>query len=97
MAITIYDEGERKVDIVSIAMWATLLLVVGISVYFIFFKQPGLVEVVSPANYKNIDPLANVTLNPEEVVNGKDFQSLKQYVPLPPPAEVGRVNPFLRP
>ncbi|OGZ52752.1 MAG: hypothetical protein A3B25_00975 [Candidatus Ryanbacteria bacterium RIFCSPLOWO2_01_FULL_48_26] len=97
MAIVVSEEGEKKIDIVNLTIWLFLLIVVGITAYFIFFKKPELVDVASPSSYRNIDPLAQVTLNPEEVVNSPDFQSLKQYVPLLSPASVGRSNPFLIP
>ena len=97
MAILISEEGEKKLDVVNLAIWLSLLVVVGVAVYFIFFKRPALVEVASPSNYKNIDPLANTALNPDEVANSANFQEIKPYVPLPAPASVGRPNPFLTP
>ncbi len=97
MAIVVSEEGEQKIDILNIAIWVFLLVLIGVAAYLIFFRKPELVEVVSPSSFKNIDPLAKVALNPQEVVNSPDFRSLKQYVPLPSPASVGRSNPFLVP
>jgi hypothetical protein len=94
MAIVI--EGEtKKVNIVNILTWLVVLVVIVAAAYYIFFAQPQLVEVVTPASFKNISPLANLNLNPEEVVSGASFQSLKQYVTPPTPGNFGRSNPFL--
>ncbi len=97
MAILVTEEGERKIDVISIVMWLSLLTLVGVAAYFIFFKRPDLVQIASPSDYQNIDPLANVSLDPTQVTNSDAFQSLQQYVPLPAPAETGRENPFIAP
>ncbi|MEK7507924.1 MAG: hypothetical protein AAB602_02470 [Patescibacteria group bacterium] len=97
MAIIVSEEGEKKIDVVNLVIWISLLAIVGIAVYFLFFKKPPLVEVISPPSYKNIDPLAKADLSPDEVANSPDFKALKPYVPLPSPASVGRLNPFLTP
>ena len=96
MAILVTEEGENRVDIANIVIWVSLLVVVVIAVYFIFFRKPPLIEVTSPSNYQNTDPLASVNLNPQEVANSIE-QTLKPYVPPPSPAVVGRENPFLAP
>ena len=96
MAILVSEEGEKKIDVANLTIWISILVVVGVAVYFIFFKQPELIEVISPSDYKNIDPLAKSPINPQEVANKIDTL-LKQYVPLPSPPNVGRENPFLTP
>src|SRR3989344_8267197 len=96
MAIVVSEEGEKKINVGNLVIWFSVLAIIGIAVYFIFFKRPGFVETVSPSNYQNIDPLANVTLNPQEVANDIN-KLLKEYVPPPSPPIVGRENPFLTP
>ena len=96
MAILVSEEGIKKIGVLTITIWVLILVVIGVAVYYIFFKEPSLVEVASPSSYQNIDPLASVALNPQEVANDID-KTLKQYVPPPSPATVGRDNPFLAP
>jgi hypothetical protein len=94
MAIVIEEEGN-KTNIVGTVTWVVVLVIIVLTIYYVFFAQPQLVEVVAPANFKNIDPLANVTLNLEDVTGNRNFQNLKQYITPISPGNYGRSNPFL--
>jgi len=94
MAIII-EEETNKISIVSILSWLAVLVIIGVAVYYVFFTKPQLVEVAAPPNFKDIDPLAKISLNPEDVVNSQAFQSLKPYVTIGTPEAAGRQNPFL--
>ena len=96
MAI-IVEEERPKVSITQILMWLAVLIVMGIAVYYIFFAKPEIVDIAIPSTFQNVNPLAEVTLNPEDVINGPAFQALKQYVTPPSPGNAGRSNPFLAP
>lgn len=93
MAIII-EEEKNKIGIVKFLMWFLILIIIGVAGYYIFFAQPQLIEIVTPSNFKAIDPLAGINLNPEEVLNSQDFLSLKKYVTPPEPGNTGKTNPF---
>ena len=92
---TIIEEGKNgRGGIVRLLMWLMVLIIIGAAGYYIFFAEPQLVEIATPASFKSIDPLAGINLNPEDVINGVEFQSLKIYVTPPRPGNAGKANPF---
>ncbi len=93
MAIVIEEEVNR-ISITKIITWLVVLLVIIIAIYYIFFAQPQIIEVAIPPTFQNINPLANVNLNPDEIASVLD-KSLKAYVTVPQPGNAGRANPFL--
>ncbi len=96
MAIVV-EEDRPKINITQVLMWLTVLLIVGFAVYYIFFAEPQIVGVAVPPAFKNIDPLAEVNLTPEDLINSEQFKSLKQYVTPPEAGNAGRTNPFIPP
>ncbi|MEK9180562.1 MAG: hypothetical protein AAB897_04080 [Patescibacteria group bacterium] len=96
MAI-IVEEERPQINITRMLMWLIILVIIGVAIYYIFFSQPQIVDVAIPSNFQNIDPLASINLNPEDVINGPEFQALKQYVTVPEPGNAGRLNPFSAP
>lgn len=96
MAILVTEEGVQKVPIATVFLWLAVLLVTAAAVYYVFFREvETTVDVGIPPNYRNIDPLATMTLDPLAVVNSEPFRSLRQYVALPAPGNAGRQNPFI--
>lgn len=94
MAIII-EEENKQASVGRILMWLVVLGIIVAAVYYIFFANPEIIDVAAPANLQNIDQLAGLNFNPEDVVNNGAFQSLKQYVSLSSStAGVGRANPF---
>ena len=100
MAIII-EEEKKRVNIVSIVGWVVILGILGATAYYLFFISPELAVIVPPSDFQTITPIAQVSLQPEDVINSAGFQSLKAPTfPLPDPhgpAAVGRSNPFLAP
>lgn len=96
MAIVV-EEERPQINITQALMWLTVLAIVGSAIYYIFFAKPEIVDVAVPTAFKNLDPLAQVNLNPEDLLNDPSFQSLKEYVTLPEPGNAGRINPFIPP
>lgn len=94
MAIIVEEEQGNRVSIISALMWVLVLVIIIAAGYFIFFAQPQFVEIVAPQNFKGIDPLANLNLDPEGVVQSQEFQSLRQYVTPIAPGNAGKSNPF---
>ena len=98
MAIVI-EEGQKKSNLLAIVGWLVFLAVAGGAVYYIFFAQPQLVSIPASGNMSVIEPLTEGSVDPQSVIEGKAFQSLKSTVTLPTPqgpaAVGGRSNPFI--
>jgi len=96
MAIIVEEEKSRG-GIIKLVMWMGLLVIIAVAVYYIFFAQPQVVEFAIPPAFVNINPIAAVSVNQEDVINSPAFQALKPYVTIPTPTTNGRTNPFLAP
>lgn len=99
MAI-IVEEGKKKTNILGFAGWLVILVIVGASIYYIFFAQPQLVVLPATGSLNVIAPIASSSLNPESVVGGSAFQALHSTITEPTPAgptQVGRPDPFIAP
>ena len=100
MAI-IVEEDKNKVNVVRLLGWVAIFIVIGISVYYVFFAAPDLVTITPPPGFATIEPISQVSLQPSDVLNNATFQSLQQptfALPTPSgPAGVGRSNPFVSP
>jgi hypothetical protein len=99
MAIII-EEGKKKSNILGIAGWIGFLVLVGIAAYYIFFASPQLVVIPATGALSTIAPIAQLSLNPQNIVGSTEFQSLQSDVTLPTPQSpnsVGRSNPFIAP
>ena len=99
MAIVI-EEG-KKTNILRIAGWLVIIILICAAIDYVFFAAPESVVITPPANFQYVAPLAQVSLHPEDVLNSPAFQSLKApSFPLPTPkgpAAVGRTNPLIPP
>lgn len=94
MAIII-EEEQKQTNWVNIAIAAVIVVVLFLGAYFLFFKQPQLIEVVTPKQLQEINKLSSVSFDPEAVVSSPIFKSLRQYgAPVTPPQTTGRTNPF---
>ncbi|MBI4085655.1 MAG: hypothetical protein HY433_00175 [Candidatus Liptonbacteria bacterium] len=94
MAI-IVEEKRNSGSIVNFLTWIAVLAITAASVYYIFFKNPELVEFTASPSFKNVQQLSKININPQELLDNAAFQALKQYVTLTPPQNLGRSNPFL--
>jgi len=94
MAILIEEQRDRG-QWITIVIWLVIIVVIGFSAYYLFFKRPNYVEIAIPDNYKNTTELIKFNLRPDEVVNLPQFQALKQYVTVPALPSTGKANPFL--
>ena len=97
MAIII-EEEKNGTGAVRILLWLLIVVVIAVAGYYIFFAKPELVGIIAvPPNLqsKNIDTLAGIDFNQENVINSQEFQMLKQYITSPEPGNAGRSNPFV--
>lgn len=95
MAIRV--EGDKNVGglvrMIGIGI-AVLFLVFG--TYYLFFKNPPLVEVLVPEELETISKYSEIEIEPTEVINSSLYNSLIEHVPPPAVNEFGRENPFSR-
>lgn len=97
MAIII-DEDKKKSFPFAFVGWLAILAIICVAAYYIFFVQPQLVILPTPANLDSIAPFANAAINPSDIVSSSAFTSLRSTI-VPPspkgPASIGKSNPFL--
>ncbi len=94
MAIVI-EEKRNSSGIINFLIWLVILGIIGASVYYIFFKNPELVEFTAAPSFKDVQQLSKITLNPGDSINNPAFQALKQYITVTTPENPGRSNPFM--
>ncbi len=96
MAIVIEEESRNGTHWGNRIAWLLVAVVLAVAVYYIFFKKPHLVEVATPDNFQNIEQISTLTkLDPNAIVNTKEFQILQSYATPLQPQSGGRINPFL--
>lgn len=95
MAIVVEEEQKSSQGLSSLIVWAVVFVVVGVSVYYVFFKRPDLVDQATPAGLSNTQALSKIDLKPDEVINSASFQALRPYVQPLTVQGGGRANPFL--
>ena len=96
MAIII-EEEERRAGLLTIVMYLIFLLIVGAGLYYLFFKNPGVITVVAPESFKSTEQLSKIALDldPNAVIESPAFKALLPHVAPGEPTAVGRQNPFL--
>ena len=72
-----------------------VLAVIG-GIYFLFFAPVPGIEVIAPASVSSASELSGIEFNPENLVNGEKFRSLRRYVGQPTVGQIGRENPFVK-
>lgn len=89
------EEEKQSVNWVSVGVTLVIVIFVFFSVYYILFKKPELIEIVSPAPLEELKKITSITFSPDAVLNNPVFRSLKSAAPQPQPPSPGRSNPFL--
>jgi hypothetical protein len=99
MAIII-EEEKKTSSLLAVAGWLAILIMIAVAAYYIFFVSPEAAIILPSAGLTNIAPISQVNLNAGNIVNGAQFQSLKQYISPTSTfgsVPVGRSNPFISP
>ncbi len=99
MAI-IVEEEKTSSGIISFLGWASIIAILLVAAYYAFLTPAPVVVVAPPPGLNNLLSISSADLNPNSILQGAQFQSLKQHVPPPSatgPAGVGRTNPFVSP
>lgn len=93
MAIVI-EEKKTRSGFITVILWLVILGIIIGAVYYLFFSQPQLIEVVVPSNLQSAQNITKVSVNPQIVA--PLLQSLHPYIQSAGvPTNIGRSNPFL--
>jgi len=93
MAILI-EEEKKSINWVSIIAVGIIILLVFIGAYYVFFKDPGVIDQIVPRDLQNVSQLTKTNIDPTEVVNLPTFKLLQDFAaPLSLPS-AGRDDPF---
>lgn len=93
MAIVVEQE-KKKVSWITALSVAVFLLVVFFGAYYLFFKQPELIDVVAPAELERLRVISEVQFDPRDVVDSPVFQNLRDFAGTVPTPLTGKANPF---
>lgn len=93
MAIVLEEEKQpvNWIGIVAVIIIVTLLFAGG---YYVFFKDPGVIDQVAPRSLENVSQLSRTGINPSEVVALPAFKLLQDYSSPTSLPSAGRSNPF---
>jgi hypothetical protein len=97
MAIII-EEEKRKINWFALVVILSLVIIIGVAIYYLFFASTPLVEKIASPRLRSLQELSSIKLEPEAIIDDPRFQILKQYVN---PIEIqtnsiGRTNPFVK-
>lgn len=93
MAIVL-EEEKKRTNWVAILTVAVIVIVLFVGSYFLFFKQPQLIEVVAPKSLQDLGKLSQLSFDPSGVINDPTLKLLRQYGSNISPVTPGRSNPF---
>jgi hypothetical protein len=93
MAIVVEQE-TKKVNWMTVISVVVFLAVMFFGAYYLFFKQPELIDVVAPAELERLSALSSVRFDPRDVVDSPVFQGLRDFSGTVTPPRTGKANPF---
>ncbi|MBI2278642.1 MAG: hypothetical protein HYU81_01100 [Candidatus Brennerbacteria bacterium] len=93
MAIVVEEEkkGANWITVLSVSIG---LIAVFAGAYYLFFKQPELIDVVVPADLERLRVISEVRFDPREVVDAPSFQGLRDFSGTLSAPRTGKANPF---
>lgn len=94
MAIII-EEEKKGIGFTTILVWLIILGVIAFAAYYLFFKQPDIIDIVAPPVLDKTSELSKIKLNRATIDNDAIYNSLKSYITVPKDTPQGRLNPFL--
>lgn len=96
MAIIVQEE-KNPINWLSVISWASVMGIVFITGYYLFFIQPPLVEFVLPIKLSETATLAKIKFDPGFLIESGIYKVLEkgEYGQAFVPLNLGRANPFL--
>jgi len=95
MAIRVEGQKDTKIwTQLTVGAVVVVLLITG--TYYLFFKNPPLVDIIVPPELETISKISKVDINPEVVTKSELYKSLVEHVAEPVINGAGRENPFAR-
>lgn len=93
MAIQI-EQNQKSVSWVKVTLGIIIVAVIFAGAYFLFFKQPELIDVVAPGQFEDLTQISEISLDADELLNSPKFQMLRQYSIDSSTPTPGKGNPF---
>ena len=93
MAI-VFEEEKKSTNWVAILSVSVIVIAIFVGSYYLFFKKPELIEIITPKQLQDLSKLSKLSFDPDTVINSPSFKLLRQYgtsIAQPMP---GRNNPF---
>ena len=94
MAIVL-EERKKGVNWFVILVFLFLFVVVIAGGYFLFFASTPGIEIVAPSILRSTSNIAEIELDPSQVISHPTLKRLRQYGGLPSVGSLGRTNPLL--
>ncbi len=94
MAILIEEEKKNGGSWFGFGLLFIILTILGVAAYYLFFVKPEIIGNVTSTKTTAIDDLAQIDFDPNSVVNGDFFKTLKQVVPPPVAQQGSNFTPF---
>jgi len=99
MAIII-EEEKKGSNVFVFFGWLVVIAIIVVAIYYIFFIEPPSAVILPTGTLQQVGALPVTSVNPQDVINNQEFQSLQPYIAEPSstgPAALGRMNPFIAP
>lgn len=93
MAIVI-EEEKKQVNWFAIAMFISIVAILGAAIYYLFFINPASIEVALSDPLKNLEKIKKMEFNVSEIANSPALKNLKPYVGQVVPEPAYNPNPF---
>ncbi len=99
MAIVI-EEEKKSSNTLAVFGWLVVIAILVAAIYYIFFVTPPPAIIAPNSALQAVGTFSSLSVNPQNVMSGPEFQALQQYVSEPTstgPVLLGRQNPFIAP
>lgn len=94
MAIFIEEERRGEGRWFGFSLISVILVIIGVAAYYLFFVSPEFIHTAIPAKLSPIDDLTKINFNPQDVISGDFFRSVRSLVPAQSSGVIGNVTPF---
>ncbi len=95
MAILVAKEKQGN-PLAVILIIAAVLIVVSLSVYYLFFSPaPAIEKIIVSQDLQSISQVSKVNINTQAITDSAAYKSLVSKLPALNPSGYGRTNPFI--